>query len=100
MSAFTNSGHSSVRAACQLWANSGLMHRSREALFDNLIGELLQLWGYIDSERPSGLEVNHQLEFGRLLHRQIGGLGPFQYFVHKHCGSPKQVRDVRPVGQE
>ena len=28
-----------------------------------------------ETERPGGLEIDHQLEFGRLLHRQVGGLG-------------------------
>jgi len=27
------------------------------------------------------MAAQHQLEFGRLLHGKIGGLGPFEYFV-------------------
>jgi hypothetical protein len=34
--------------------------------------------GGISSERPCCLEVDHQLEFGWLLDRQIGGLGALE----------------------
>jgi hypothetical protein len=33
------SGHSIVVAGCPLWANNGLMHRSKRLLFDHLVGE-------------------------------------------------------------
>jgi hypothetical protein len=33
-------------------------------------------------ERPGSLEVDNELELRGLLHRQIGRLGTFQYFVN------------------
>ena len=47
-----------------------------------------------------GLEIDRQLEFRRLFHRQIGGLGALQDFVHVICGAPVAVREVRPVGRK
>jgi hypothetical protein len=46
------------------------------------------------------LEIDHQLELRRLLHRQIGRLGSLQDFVHVICDAPVAVREVRPVGHE
>ena len=37
------------------------------------------------------LEINHQLEFRRLFHRQIGGLGALEDFVHVDGGAPVAV---------
>jgi len=34
------------------------------------------------AERPSSSKVDDELEGGRLLHRQIGRFGTFQYLVH------------------
>ena len=33
-----------------------------------------------DSECSRGLEIDHQLEFGRLHNRQVGGLAPLRIF--------------------
>src|SRR3990167_3847722 len=44
------------------------------------------------------LEIYHQLELLRLLHRQVSRLGAFQDLVHI-CGSaPGQVGEICPVG--
>ena len=39
------------------------------SLFDHLVSEREQLVGYIDAERLGGLEIDHQLECGRLGYR-------------------------------
>jgi hypothetical protein len=49
---------------------------------DHLIGQEEQGWGYRDPERLGGLEVEDQLEFYGLFHREIGRLGAFEDFVH------------------
>src|SRR5271169_2669842 len=43
-------------------------------LFDHLVGRCKQRLWNIETERFSGFQVDHQLEFGGLLHWQIGGL--------------------------
>ena len=41
-------------------------------LLDYLVGESEELGRKLDAERLRGLEIDHQLELGRLLHRQLG----------------------------
>ena len=48
------------------------------SLFDHLVSEREQLVGYIDAERLGGLEIDHQLEFGRLGYRQFSGFRPLE----------------------
>jgi hypothetical protein len=49
-------------------------------LFNHLAGTGEQRGGYFKAERLGCLEIDHQLEFGRLLDRQIGGLGALEDF--------------------
>src|SRR5712691_2132837 len=55
---------------------------------------------HVDAERLGGLEVDHQLEFGRLLDRQIAGLGALQDLVHVRGSSAIQVGQHRPIAHE
>ena len=53
------------------------MHRKkmyRVSLLDHLVGAGEQRRRNVDAKRLRGLEIDHQLELGRLLDRQIGGL--------------------------
>ena len=52
---------------------SGAFDRSHNALFDDVVSPSQQRHGHIDAECFSGLEVDHQLDLGDLLHRQVGG---------------------------
>ena len=45
-------------------------------LFDHLIGALLHLQRHIEAQSLRGLEVDHQLVFGRRLHWQVTGFSP------------------------
>ena len=54
-----------------LCAKSGLMQCSKSSLFNHLVGQLLQMQGHIKAERLRGLEVDHQLELGGRLNRQL-----------------------------
>ena len=48
---------------------------NRPASLDDLVGAGEDRWRHGEAERLRGLEVDHQLEFRRLLDRQIGWLG-------------------------
>ena len=48
------------------------------ALFDHLVSAREQLRRDIELDRSRSLEVDHKLELGCLLDRQISGLGAFQ----------------------
>src|SRR5215510_2475172 len=72
----------------------------RTRLLDDLIGpQKDRLWNG-EAERLGCIEIDNELKFGRLLHRQISRLGTLQYLVHERGGAPKQVRNIRPIGQE
>jgi hypothetical protein len=48
------------------------------ASFDHLIGEREHRWRNFESERLCSLEINHQLEFARLYHGQVGRVSPLR----------------------
>src|ERR1700751_5234889 len=60
--------------------------------FDHLVGDGQHARRNGQTKRPGGLEVDDELELGRLLHRQIGRLGTFQYFVHVAGSTTIQIR--------
>jgi hypothetical protein len=49
-----------------------------EPLFDHLVGEREQRGWHFEAERFRGLEVDHQLELGRLHNWQVGWLLAFE----------------------
>ena len=51
-------------------------------------------------ERFGGLEIDDEIEFRRLLDRQVAGLGAFEYLVHVGSAAPKQIGSVRSIGHE
>ncbi len=55
-----------------------LMHRSKQQLFDHLVGSGQQRWWQVEVERSGGLEVEDQIVFRRLLDWQIGWLFAFE----------------------
>jgi hypothetical protein len=56
--------------------------------------------GTVTPRAFSGFEVDHQFELGRLFHRDVGWLRPAQNLVSKIGGTPVQVQEARPVGQQ
>jgi hypothetical protein len=46
------------------------MQCSKPQLFDYLVGQLLKMQGHVEAKRLGGLQVDDQLELGRLQHRQ------------------------------
>src|SRR5215471_917417 len=55
---------------------------------------------HFEANRFCGLEIDHQLELRRLLHREVGGLGALQDLVHKHGAAPEEIEKARPVRHE
>jgi len=49
-----------------------------------------------EAEGPSNLEINDQIECGRLLDWQIGGFGAFQDLVHIAGSASLHIRHVWP----
>jgi hypothetical protein len=68
--------------------------------FDHLVGARKQHGRNIEAKRPGGVEIDHQLEFGRLLHRQISGLLAPEYPIDIRRCSLELIDDVRAVGNE
>src|SRR5262244_2916916 len=61
--------------------------RQVAGLLDHLIRQDEERWRYRDPERLGGLEVDDQLEFHGLLHRQVRRLGAFEDLVHQARGA-------------
>src|SRR2546430_6319419 len=59
---------------------------------DDLVGPDQQRLGNRQAERPGGLEVDDQLELGRLLDGEIGRLGAFENLVDIGSGAAEQNR--------
>src|SRR5215467_2236882 len=68
--------------------------------FDYLVGKQKERVRDREPNCFRGLEVDGQLEFDRLLHGQVGGLGALQDLVHVPSRAPEQVRLARAVGHQ
>src|SRR5947209_596254 len=66
-------------------------------LLDHLVGAGGQTWRHLDAERPRGLEIDHQLVFGRRLHRQVGRLFAFEDAIHVRSGTAVLVSKIRSI---
>jgi hypothetical protein len=56
--------------------------------FDHLIGASEQCRWQVKAKSLSGGEIDYQLIFGCLLHRQIGWFDAFENFIDVGCGPP------------
>jgi hypothetical protein len=61
------------------------------ASFDHLVGANEYRGRHGKAERSGSLHVDHQLELGRLLYRQIGRLGALENLVHVVAGTTPYI---------
>src|SRR5260370_29259353 len=73
---------------------------SRFASLDQLVREYQDKGRDIQTEGFGSREIDDELEFGRLLHRQFGRLRPAQNPINILGGAPELVRKAWPIGHE
>ena len=61
-----------VRATHAVFQDQNRLPRQTASLLDYLVGDREQRRRHLEAERLRGLEIDHQLELGRLLNRQFG----------------------------
>ena len=73
-------------------ATTGLMHRSKEALFNHFVGASEQRGRDLQPELPCSFLVHDQLKFGWRLNRQFRSIGTAQDSINIGCSPPKSSR--------
>src|SRR5262249_15581331 len=86
------SRHCGAALACLLLPKADI-----SPLFDHVVGKLLELCGHLEAQSFSGLQIDNQLEFGRLLDRQFRGLGALENFVYVWGGLASQISEIGAV---
>src|SRR5262245_4969468 len=67
---------------------------------NHLVGAGEQAIRHGEAENFGGLEVDHQLVFGRRLYREVSRLLALEDAIDVAGGAPMQVDSVGPVGDE
>ena len=75
-SVLENFGHSRPASRDGSGANDPQRKWNKSSL-DDLVGALLEVQWHVEAERLGGLDVDQQLELGRLLHRKVTGFCTF-----------------------
>jgi hypothetical protein len=66
-----------------------VIHTFRNALLDHLVSAGEQRRWHGDAKRLRGLQIDDQLELGRLLDRQVGRLRSPEYLVNESRSTTK-----------
>ena len=81
-------------------AASATTNNRTAPLFDHLVGGGLQRLRDGHAECVSGLEIDHQFEFGGCLHRKFGGFLALEDAVDVTGRAPVLVDKIRPIGDQ
>ena len=73
---------------------------AREGLLDDLVGLSQELWWDVETQHPGGLEVDDQLEGGRLLHRHVRRIGTLEDLSGGNAHQAKGSREARSLAEE
>src|SRR5216684_6169112 len=68
--------------------------------FDHLVSLGKQRGRHGEAERIRGPAIYDEFELGRLLDREVGGLGPLQDLVHESGSAPVEDDEARAVGHQ
>src|SRR3954465_2901840 len=86
-----------VRCGSRQGASWTHKRHSAEPLFDHLVSSLQDRLRHGQAERLSGLEIDNQLEPGRLLNRQIGRLLTLEDLSDVSAGLAKGRSEARSI---
>jgi hypothetical protein len=78
-------------------AMSALGQKRTSSLFNHLVGAGEQRRRHFEAECFRGLEIDHQLIFGRRLHWQVGWLLALEDAINIASGTSVVIEPVRPV---
>src|SRR5262245_12220244 len=71
-----------------------------EVSLDHLVGEQLDRVGHLDAERPSRLQVDDELEFGRPDDRQFGGLRALENSTRVDTYLTPRIQNIGPIAHQ
>src|SRR5205085_2663959 len=74
--------------------------RNFAVLLDHLVGAGEDCWRHGQAERLGGADIDHQLDFGRLLHWQFGRLGTLQDLSGISAGLAIGSREARSIADQ
>ena len=74
--------------------------QKKHALFDHLVGAGEQSRRHFEAERIGSREINEEIEFGRLLDRELGWLRSAQNLIDQVGSSAPHVSPVRSIGHQ